>query len=590
MEQISSAKNLNKIVAAVLIALMVLMLFALIFFCACTTYTSDDYYYASFLNDGLGSFVRQNVEHYNVRNGRVLVHIAAEILLSAGFIVFVAVIVLALLLTMYFFARFQGLEKRKHVAVYFAVYTLWIFAFSYLVLKHSFFSVADACNYILPLLPISALAYYLTEKTKENKPRSVVVFVLAFLAAACTEQSGVLAVVIAVLLLIFGRQKNVNVIRQGLPQILGIIAGYLTIFLSPATIERVGAEFSLSNIASGINQLASALVPPGFSLHLLIAFCVIIGLLPLFKKSISKVLLSGIGCAILLSVLYFIVPDITLVTIGFLVFCAFAITASVMLIRSGEYRRSGILILAGGASMLVTAFTSSSSIRVTVPFLLCLGAVTAYFAMEIFYQPVRNMRRKSIVFTAAVLVLAVFTAAVHSTAAKGHFNNYKIKRQNDSSILSAKHTGTLVYKDYELFYCESDLFRSTVFDSAFCGNYGLQDVQIKYTYGLDKPFYGTKLPTIRFNGELYLPLRSVLESMGGSIRWLSDDYLIMTAGERTYTYCAPYIYFGGSKNERVEFTADMFAYESMLYVSERVLLSVFEVSVYETDDGFALEN
>ena len=54
-----------------------------------TTYTSDDYYYALFWRDGLGGFISQNIEHFYVRNGRVMVHLLAETLLAGGMWVFV---------------------------------------------------------------------------------------------------------------------------------------------------------------------------------------------------------------------------------------------------------------------------------------------------------------------------------------------------------------------------------------------------------------------------------------------------------------------------------------------------------------------
>ena len=56
----------------------------LFFMQARATYLYDDYYYSLFLRDGLSGFWTQNVNHYLVRNGRVLVHMAAELLLAAG--------------------------------------------------------------------------------------------------------------------------------------------------------------------------------------------------------------------------------------------------------------------------------------------------------------------------------------------------------------------------------------------------------------------------------------------------------------------------------------------------------------------------
>jgi hypothetical protein len=49
-----------------------------------TTYTSDDYYYACFWQDGPAAFLRRNLEHFRSRNGRVLVHMLAESWLAVG--------------------------------------------------------------------------------------------------------------------------------------------------------------------------------------------------------------------------------------------------------------------------------------------------------------------------------------------------------------------------------------------------------------------------------------------------------------------------------------------------------------------------
>ena len=49
---------------------------------------ADDYYYASFFKNGISSFISMNIDHYQTFNGRVLVHILAEIVLACKPVLF----------------------------------------------------------------------------------------------------------------------------------------------------------------------------------------------------------------------------------------------------------------------------------------------------------------------------------------------------------------------------------------------------------------------------------------------------------------------------------------------------------------------
>ncbi|MFQ9150032.1 MAG: hypothetical protein ACLR5G_18015 [Eubacteriales bacterium] len=50
--------------------------------CVFVNLYGDDYYYAGFTRNGLGYFVSENIFHYKYTNGRALVHLLDELLLS----------------------------------------------------------------------------------------------------------------------------------------------------------------------------------------------------------------------------------------------------------------------------------------------------------------------------------------------------------------------------------------------------------------------------------------------------------------------------------------------------------------------------
>ena len=126
---------------------------ALLLLQSMTTFTSDDYYYAAFWRDGLSGFLSRNWEHFLSRNGRVLVHMAAESILALGPWAFALCCTGSLAAALLLFLDYQ-MDRRPTrtqvlwaLAAYFTA-LLWV---DFRVMKGWFLCVVDMANYILPL-------------------------------------------------------------------------------------------------------------------------------------------------------------------------------------------------------------------------------------------------------------------------------------------------------------------------------------------------------------------------------------------------------------------------------------------------------
>ena len=128
---------------------------------------ADDFFYITFLNDGWQNFIDQNIVHYQEVNGRVFVHILAEILLNSHRMIYLLFLLLCLGYIFYAASSFL-LQKTScfnlencltSICISFSLF----FCITVFILKETVFWITGAMNYILPVA-ISFLAISIIQK------------------------------------------------------------------------------------------------------------------------------------------------------------------------------------------------------------------------------------------------------------------------------------------------------------------------------------------------------------------------------------------------------------------------------------------
>ncbi|MBC8535573.1 hypothetical protein H8695_02560 [Clostridiales bacterium BX7] len=540
-----------------------------------TTFTTDDYYYACFWRDGFDGFVRRNVDHYLTRNGRVLVHLIAQTLLAGGMIPFAIFNTLSLIAIFLCFMAFQSMPgKKTHGGGLLSafLFSIMLLGLNYNVLKHSILCVSDACNYIFPQL-LLALSCMLLEKCRTSPGIPLCFFTAlgCFLSGATTEQGGIMTLTILFVSILSELivQKRVGVFRVFL--LLCSAAGYLTIFLSPATRARAASELSIPGIQNGLRQFACNFASPGRSLFVMILFCLVIGTLSLLNRKLPRVLLLGLPVSATLSIGYFSAQSVALNVILFLLFCGFMLTAAVIFIFKTPYQKSGSLLLAGLASAGMMIFTVSSSVRATVPLLICLMVCGAFFAGECYeILGIRFAGKKFFHRATAILSVCAFFCCLNQAMPvfRGVRNNYRILQQNELAAQTARQEEVFRYRDYLPPYYLADLFTSSVFDRLFLHYYRIDDVPVEYNYRVME-FEKTGETTLLKDGKRYHPLSKLVKKHGGKLFWASNEYLSITLKRREFIYNAPCLYWTDQgTRHRVNVVQDIINYENSLFVSE----------------------
>lgn len=222
--------------AAVYLALAFLMLI--------TVYSSDDYWYSTFMDDGFAAYFDKMAYHYNEFNGRMLVHFIAQLILHCGNWLF-ALLGTALCLAVPCAASYSaGLEKRSWVSAA-LLFGVGVLAMSHTMLTRSLLWISAFCNYVLPTAMISGAVVLMQRATRDRLHRwwmAPTCLACGFACGATTEQSGIIFILAALyycaVCLFTNRGKLVYPLLCAATGALGV----LTIFLSPATEKRFATE------------------------------------------------------------------------------------------------------------------------------------------------------------------------------------------------------------------------------------------------------------------------------------------------------------------------------------------------------------
>jgi len=496
--------------AAVYPWIQAVLLLAICGICLLTIHSSDDFWYSTFLRDGIGAYPGKMIFHYQSFNGRVWVHILAHVLLWAGNWLFALVCVGCCLAMPWFVGRAAGLGRKRRGTMaalfsicaaamptaYFVEGVLWISAF---------------CNYVVPSVLLCLMLWQL-----ERGCALPWLLLSAFLCGSATEQIGMTALAVLALYILSGRQDR----WKRLAALTAAALGLLTVFASPATGGRAMAEVPLNSIAALAGRMGESFIQ---MTHILTSSWIIpallAGLLVLCADALGRRPVRWMGwlCAGLILGTGWLSTELQ-VAASALVLAVVTVLGLWMFLTG--HRLTGALLMTAMASLLVMLPTSSVGCRNMLPFYLLTSLAVCCLA-------VTRVKRKS--FLAAVAALAALLAlAGMLPLAHGVLNNYRLDRKNRAYAEAAARTGVVRYdggydlrytytKAYESPYLQTKYLESVGFetDAAFeliscgnplpkviCGETPLEEPGLRCISGID-----------------LLPLRPIVESLGGSLHW-----------------------------------------------------------------------
>lgn len=459
--------------------------------------SADDFWYRTFLNNGLQNYLSLMKEHYNTFNGRVVVHVVDHIVLHFGNWCFAAAGIAVFCFIPWALNEASGRERRL-IPWAMALFLPAVLSLPRSVLNQGVLWISGFFNYVFPTAMLTAQVL-LFELLGRRRERGGLLFGAAcvlwsFLCGATTEQSGFAAVLLTVYFLV----KSLVVRRDRLSCALSFFAsaaGLLTIFASPATRLRMSSEAKLgsfreivSTMYENMGPCAKELCTSWLTPVALAVFFALTGA-ALLRKTGKKWPLALFLVPAAVSLIAPFCPD-ALKTALFVALCFAAAAAAGALIAGGE-EAAGVLVLSGLAALAVILVTESIGGRTLIPFLLTLAAADAVLLSA----GVRDLRGALGGAVPGVLLALGLAAAIPYIG--GMRYNLTVDRENQENLRAAWETGTLNYcLDYDMDY--TWLKPQDNFMDGYMRWEGLPD-------GTQAHYYSRLRPQVVVNGETQYP-------------------------------------------------------------------------------------
>ncbi len=543
-------------------AVLVLLFASLFAFCILQ---SDDYSYASYLADGLCGFIRLTKEHFLSVNGRALVHFFLHITL--GLPKFFAVLIKSAILLFTALLSFKASRLPK-CNIFFcltAFYSLLLLSgtapFTEAVMWTSGFF-----NYVFPALFLFLALYF-------HSKGSALQYLFCFLAGATTEQWGIgaFAVITATIASSTPRLRQVKP-ASFMPSV-AVLAGYLTIFASPATMRRisVSGHASLSESLLDVARLSEGFLKKDSAVGIFVIFIALMLLFAYIKKGAFNALYTGI----LPLFLIFTLPLHGSYMASFIIFiCYLIVCAALFFIK--KYSAVSACLFGAAASVIIMLPTNTFDARITFP-----GTFLIIIAVTMLV-PGLGFSKKVLAFSTAALFLVSLIAFFPSYM--GYLGNYKVDRANLNAIEEAKETKTLNYSiDYDKRYAVRQMFNDGWFYNSFVALYNLEDCSIYPDSKNAKTIYldGKALTAkaLYFSDEAYLPLRALVLEADGSIS--TENGTLFTLNGRTLTYLDGMLTYKNDRGNERYLVADKNSIPDFytLYIKEEIIRDAFGVSI-----------
>ena len=490
---------------------------------ALTLWSADDMLYATFLDSGWREYARLLSWHYQEFNGRVLVHIAAQVILHFPIWAFVLASLAAALTIPLAAGAAAGLQRRQ-LSLAAAVFLCCLPAIPARIFCQGWFWISAFCNYVLPTAMLCLLILLAGGLEGDGWGRKAAFVLMAAACGASTEQSGAVAVVLTVYYLVRAIVK-----RRGVGTACAACvfsgAGLASIFFSPATRERMNTEMKIGSLRELVEKLMKELEPAAgeFDEGLLIpalfaALFILTGVIA--ARRLKKRWPVPVGAVLAL------LPVAALFTEGpvrawlYAALCVAAAVGAGCLIALGR-ETPGLLVFTGLAALGVILLTNSAGERTLLPLCLYLLAAVAVLAAP---ELGRLGTGGLAAFMAALTAVSVAASVPLLT---GMAKNYRIELENRENIEEARTAGVLLYNiDYDMTYTWTKC--DGMFKEEYLRKNGLAEDMPVYFYTRLRPnVYAGGVPHFPVlqteEGEDYITIR-VVEFLGGSVEPLNASY------------------------------------------------------------------
>lgn len=502
---------------AVILTVLFLVFTSLFSFCILQ---ADDYYYASFLKGGLGRFISLTVDHFQTFNGRALVHFFAQIVLSLPRFISSLLNSLILFAIAFSAAYFTKKDKGDDRYIFIILFYFFLFLLGRDATREALMWVSAFYNYVFPaFLALTALNF--------ARRNSAVSYIFGFLAGATTEQWGVVSVFMLACwaLINLPVKKNVKTIFKVFSPALFALMGYCTIYLSPATRLRITStgHTSVSGSLFDLPRLSEVFIK-GYSGILILVFFTLLTVItaPLLKKRFI-LLYSGFLPLVLLvtSPVHKSYMATLIVFMCYLLLCF-----GVFYLEN--HRQSATFIIGALSAICIMIPTNTFEARITFPclILLILACINIIFEVKGF------MPQKALI--PALVVFLILSVTFFAPTYQGFMQNSFIEKENLKAVKEARKTGELYYNiDYDKNYVTKQMFNDGWFYNQFLSLYSLEDATVFIESENSVSFDGYDIKGLRHKGEIYVPMRALMEEKGGSIEVNTDT--VMTLDGKTLT-------------------------------------------------------
>lgn len=490
--------------------------FLWLYFCLMTVYSSDDYWYSTFWDDGLVEYLKLMVYHYQTMNGRVLVHFLAHTILYLGKWAFAIMCLTCCITVPALTADFSGIPRRRIlVMVIFFLYGILLMPQQ--ILNQGVFWISASCNYLFPSALICMLAIALEKKWKWS-------WIAAFLCGATTEQMGLASVFLCGIYLLDGVIRKERTLVHWIGAAAAVL-GVLSVFASPATSERASEGVRLDGFAEAFSTLQKGILREKViltenPLPILVMLLLLLAMAFTVWEKCGKRGIWGAAAAAGIGLLAGSYGPERFCWIGYT--AAFLIMAvlAVCLVAL-KHRLLGALTLAGLFAAAVMLPTNSVDPRVMTPtcylFLLCI----CLYAAEKFSLESR--------FSLALLACAASAILCLIPDVKGYAHNYRIDRLNQQLIDEAKETNFIRYcTDYDRNYTWIKADHDPYFRIMYLASNGFPEDGSVIFFSQSDMYPHTLYFEDRLLNDgvltdaqerVLLPLRQIVMTLGGEIEW-----------------------------------------------------------------------
>lgn len=495
-----------------------------------TVYSSDDYAYSLYFDNGLLGYWPLAKAHYENVNGRALVHLFAHALLEFDNVVFCLVCLGCVLAVPAMAApRWEMTLEAKERGM--CVYLLLFAAMPASIMTQGVMWISAFCNYVIPCVMVVGLAVLLMEKP--GPWGRWLIPVLALACGATTEQMGAVSMGVIALLLLARLVR-----REGSPLFLAgnlICAGvgYGTIFLSPSTQGRLLRETAVGEPTGMLDSLLAGFTRQTELLSVTAAVAVVISVVflawSLFRRNGWSAVLAGAGTA---AVWGGYLLDGTAGLVCWAVVYVLLAAVGLWLIWE-RMELPGLLLIAAVASACMMMPTQSNRSRCFLPMYLLLCAAAGLLAAR------AGEGRKSRRWIPLLSGLMIFSILSAMPTLDGYRRNYAVDRINAAHVAEAAQGGPVYYcMDYDKAYTDSKPYDSGgAYEDYYLQTVGLDPDTTQVLYyktGCPAVYLDgqrMRFPAYELQGRRYLPLRCITEGAGGTVELDSGKLVITLNGE-----------------------------------------------------------